>query len=110
MLKKLILTVAVLAAPMALTESKASAGDCYSPYRAPVVRYRAPIHPYGVYGRSSLYRSYYAPVPGIGYGYGYRVPVRSRYAPVGIYGHPLYYGRGSSFGVQRGGVSLRIGF
>ena len=106
MLKKLILAAVLLALPLALTQTASAQNrGCYSPYRGPAIGYRAPIHPYGVYGRSSLYRSYYAPV----YGYGYGVPVRSRYSPYGVYGHPIY-GRGSAYGVRRGGVSLRIGF
>ncbi|MEM1068277.1 MAG: hypothetical protein AAGG48_05950 [Planctomycetota bacterium] len=106
MLKKMLLAAVLLAAPMVMTQT-ASADYCYRGYRAPVVSYRAPIarHP-GIYGsslyRSSLYRSSLSP---------YGVPYRSRYvSPYGVYGGYPYYGRGSVYGVNRGGVGLYIGF
>ncbi len=98
MLKKLVLAAAFIAAP----------NRCYPSFRAPVVSHRSLHH--GHYGHHGYHDLYYSRrVPVYGYGYGYGVPYRG-ISPYGVYGGYPYYGRGSSIGVNRGGVSLYFGF
>ena len=112
MINKICLAAAVAIAGMMFgTQSEANADYCYrggprgvsvrgySPYAA--YRYAAPRPVY-----TSPYRS------GFGYGYGYGVPAYRAYRP-GFYGSPYgppIYGRGTSIGIGRGGVSIGFGF
>ena len=114
MIKKIICAAVLAIAPLAVS-TESSAGDCYyGGYRGhhgvarTVVRHHsyAPSHHYGGRDRSGYgapiyaapYGSYYRSRPYSAYRYGYRG-----------YGSP-YYGRGTSIGINRGGVSLYFGF
>ena len=107
MIKKIIIAAIFAITPLAMS-AESSADHCrsgygYRTYRAPVVRHGH--H----HGHGSYYGTRY-PAYGTHYGsnYGSRYNSGYRYG-YGGYGGP-YYGRGSSIGINRGGVSLYFGF
>ena len=108
MIKQFVIAAALAVSPLALS-SEASADHCsYRGYHhghrvaAPVVRYRGYSPYHGYYGGHPGYRVPY----GAHYGSRYNRAYRYGY---GGFGGP-YYGRGTSIGVGRGGVSLYFGF
>ncbi len=113
MFRKALFAAALIAAPLALTETASADHNCYRSYRAPVVTYRNYGGHYGQRYHAPRYRSGY-----IGINSGYYSPYRSYYGRgyggygYGGYGYgsPFYYGRGTSIGIGRGGFGLSIGF
>ena len=113
MIKKILLVAAFTITPLLLSEEASAqcASYGYGAYRAPVVRYQSVPH----YSHRGHYASpYHSGYRGSGFSYGaqYGSPYRygSRYGGYGYgYGSP-YYGRGTSIGIGRGGISLNFGF
>ncbi|MFK8113526.1 MAG: hypothetical protein AB8B91_15075 [Rubripirellula sp.] len=115
MLKKILLAFVLMFGLSLMLAQDASADHCNSRsyrggygvpvYAAPVVSYRAPLYGHGYYGRGYSSRSFYGGHPG-NYRSGYRGYSSFYGSPYGYGG----YGRGTSIGIGRGGVSLNFGF